>query len=74
LVNCNNRVHYYNWKLDKMKTIGQIKDKDLTFYFKYVLQMDIRNKTFYLRRLNSIDIVDEKTGDFLKFQSKFINV
>jgi hypothetical protein len=65
-MNEENTVDCLNWKLDEVKTIGQDKDENKPFYFKDVEQMNIRNKKFYLRKEETIEIVDEKDGNVLK--------
>jgi hypothetical protein len=59
-------VNYLNWRLNNVKTIGQTEHQDEPFYFKDVIQMDIRNHRFYLRKLNKIEILSEISGNVLK--------
>jgi hypothetical protein len=59
-------VDVYNWSLMLVEKIGQNENESEPFYFDNVQQMDIRNKKFYLRRPDGINIVDEKDGKVLK--------
>jgi hypothetical protein len=66
LMDSDFEVNCYDWKLNKVQTIGQVQNGKQPFYFKDVIQMETRNKKFYLRRPNRIDIVDHKDGKELK--------
>jgi hypothetical protein len=66
LMNQNYEVDYYNWTLNKVKTVGQMKNVNEPFYFNDVQQFDIKNKKFYLRRSNKIDIINKKDGKLFK--------
>jgi hypothetical protein len=55
-------VSYYSHELKYLKKIGQKEDETKPFYFNKVKQIDIRDDTLYLRRDDSIDIMNESTG------------
>jgi hypothetical protein len=64
IMNDDYEVCCFNWNSEKVKKIGQIEDVNQSF--QKVFQMDIRNKRFYLRKSNKIEILDEKDVTLLK--------
>jgi hypothetical protein len=64
-MNAEGAVTCYNWSLEGIKGFGQVEDENEAFYFDDVIQMDVRNKKFYIRKLNKIEIVDEIEGNVL---------
>jgi hypothetical protein len=57
-------VECFDWSLEEVKTIGQSEDVHGPFYFEDVYQN--RNKKFYSRFLDSIDIVIENDGTLIE--------
>jgi hypothetical protein len=60
------KVSCFSFKLEYLKSIGQNEKKNEPFYFNGVKQIDIRDGTFYLRRDNSIELMNESNGIVIK--------
>jgi hypothetical protein len=56
----------YSFELEYLKSIGQNENKNEPFYFNGVKQIDIRDGTLYLRRNNSIELMNESNGIVIK--------
>jgi hypothetical protein len=66
IMNLQHEIVCLDWNLNEVKTIQQNNDKNLSIYFDYYEQIDIRNKKFYSRKYAEIDIVDENDGTLIK--------